>query len=283
MKPHSSTGWRRIAAAVWGPPNDPQIYGTFELDASALLAFIRRERELGHHVTPTHLAGRAVARALSAVPSLNVRLLGSRAIPRESIDIFFITSVGGGHDLAGVKVARADQKSAAEVALELDERGRKLKEGNDPEFARTKRLMERLPRPLLQLALRVSVWLAGKHALSLPGLGVSSTPFGSAMVSSVGMLGLPAGFSPLAWLYTVPLLVLLGEITDKPVAIGGRVEIRPILPITATVDHRYADAAELATAFKAFREYLEDPARFEPTASVNGVAPNEGSLVRFHT
>lgn len=267
MRPDASTGWRRIAAAVWGPPQDPQIYGTFELDATALLAFMRLEREHGHHVTPTHLAGRAVAQALSAVPALNVRLVGSRAFPREGVDVFFITSVGGGHDLAGVKVESVERKSAAEVARELDEGARKLKAGDDPEFARTKRITEHLPRPLLRLALHLAVWATGTHAWKLPGLGMSTTPFGSAMVSSVGMLGLPAGFSPLAWLYTVPLMVLLGEISDKPVAVAGRVEIRPILPVTATIDHRYADGAELATALQAFRDYLENPARFEPALS----------------
>jgi pyruvate dehydrogenase E2 component (dihydrolipoamide acetyltransferase) len=78
------------------------------------------------------------------------------------------------------------------------------------------------------------------------------------------MLGLPTGFTPLAAMYKVPAIVLLGEITDKPVAVNGHVEVRPILPVTATIDHRYADGAELAQALKAFREYLENPFGFEP-------------------
>jgi pyruvate dehydrogenase E2 component (dihydrolipoamide acetyltransferase) len=117
----------------------------------------------------------------------------------------------------------------------------------------------------------------------LPALGVSSTPFGSAMVSSVGMLGLPAGFSPLAWLYTVPLLVLLGEITDKPVAVAGRVEVRPILPVTASIDHRYVDAAELATALKTFREYLQNSAAFEPLPMAGALPREQVRLAPSHT
>jgi pyruvate dehydrogenase E2 component (dihydrolipoamide acetyltransferase) len=83
------------------------------------------------------------------------------------------------------------------------------------------------------------------------------------MVSSVGMLGLPMGFTPLVWMYAVPAIVLLGEILEKPVAIEGRVEVRKILPITATIDHRYVDGAELGLALRAFREYLENPTEFE--------------------
>lgn len=268
MKGTPLRGFRRIAAAIWNAPSDPQIYGQFELDATKLLEFVRGAREDGHHVTPTQLAGRALGQALRQVPSLNVRLVGGRAVERPSVDVFFITSVAGGRDLTGVKITEIDRKPVIEVARELDEQSRKLKDGSDPEFARAKRLMDRLPLPVLRLVLRVSAWLAGTHGSKLPALGVSETPFGSAMVSSVGMLGLPTGFSPLAWMYTVPVLVLLGEIADKPVAVQGRVEVRPVLPITATIDHRYADGAELASALTVFRQYLEDPARFEPARRV---------------
>jgi len=72
------------------------------------------------------------------------------------------------------------------------------------------------------------------------------------------------GFAPLTWMYRVPLLVLVGEIGDRPVVVSGRVEIRPIVPITVTIDHRYVDGAQLGRALKAFRDYLSSPATFEP-------------------
>src|SRR5690349_19402281 len=105
-------GWRRIAAAVWRAPSDPQIYGTLEVDASALVAFVERSRAAGQAVTLTHLVGRGLAHAFEKVPDLNVRLVGGRMVPRPSVDVFFITAVGGGHDLSGVKVVRANEKSA---------------------------------------------------------------------------------------------------------------------------------------------------------------------------
>jgi pyruvate dehydrogenase E2 component (dihydrolipoamide acetyltransferase) len=108
--------------------------------------------------------------------------------------------------------------------------------------------------------------------MSIPWLGLAASPFGSAMVSSVGSLGLPMGFTPLVWMYHVPLLVLLGEITEKPIALSGRVEIRPMLPVTATIDHRYVDGAHLSKLLKAFREYLTEPSRYEATLCQQKVA-----------
>lgn len=275
MKGTRLTGWRKIANAMWGPPGDPQIYGALDLDATAMLAFIAAARGRGEHVTATHLVGRAVAHALVAVPELNVRIVGDRAIDRDGVDVFFITAVSGGQDLTGVKIAGADRKCAVEVARELDLRARKMKKGDDPDFARSKNMMEVLPRALLRPALRFAAWIAGDHGTGIAALGLAASPFGSAMVTSVGMFGLPMGFAPLAWMYSVPLLVLAGEISDRPVAVDGRVEIRPIIPISATIDHRYVDGAHLGRALKAFRTYLADPAAFEPAfgAEVSASTP----------
>ena len=109
-------GWRRIANALWEGPNDPQIYGALEIDATALKAFMKRAEEIGKRVTPTHLVGRAMARALVEVPDLNVRIVGGTAYDRPTIDIFYISSVESGQDLSGVKVERVDEKSVFDVA-----------------------------------------------------------------------------------------------------------------------------------------------------------------------
>jgi 2-oxoacid dehydrogenase/acyltransferase catalytic subunit len=264
-------GWRRIASAMWGPPRDPQIFGALDIDAAPLRAFIAAAHAAGHHVTPTHLVGRAVAHALTEVPEMNVQIRGGRVIPRDSIDVFFITAVDGGQDLSGVKVEHVDRLAAIDVTRELSERSRRLKAGDDPDFARTKRVMDALPPQILRVALRVTALVTQALRLDIPRLGLRRSPFGSAMVSSVGMLGLPHGFAPLAWMYDVPVLVLAGEIARKPVVVDGRVEAREVLPICATIDHRYADGAHIGRLLAAFRAYLAAPARFEPALPAAGL------------
>jgi len=257
-------GWRKIAGAMWGPADDPQIYGAMEFDATPLLAFVSKARQAGHRVTATHLAGRAVALALHAVPDFNVRIHGNRMYPRETVDVFYITAVEGGRSLSGVKIERADEKSVYEIAAELAERAGRMKSGDDPDFARTKKTMEMMPRRALKASMRFSAWVAGDRNRNIRSLGVKASPFGGAMITSVGMFGLPQGFAPLARFYKMPLLILVGEISDKPVAREGRVEVRPVLPLTATIDHRYADGWHISQLLKPFKAYLSDPAAFEP-------------------
>ncbi|MCZ7686070.1 MAG: 2-oxo acid dehydrogenase subunit E2 [Sandaracinaceae bacterium] len=98
----------------------------------------------------------------------------------------------------------------------------------------------------------------------MPPLGLHSNPFGSAMITSVGMFGIPQGYAPIAWLYGVPLLVLVGELTERALVVDHQVVARPVLPLGATIDHRYADGWHMSKALAAFREYLAAPERFEP-------------------
>lgn len=269
MRGEKLTGWRKIANALWDEPNDPEIFGAMEIDATPLEEFARRARGAGHHVTPTHLVGRAIAQALRAVPELNVRLVGDRAIPRDGVDVFFITSVGRGKDLTGVKVARVDEKSAVAVGEEVARLSTQMKRGDDPYLAAAKKTMQLLPKRALRAVLHGAAWIAGEHATAIPAFGIPASPFGSAMISNVGMLGLPMGFSPLVFLYRVPLLLVVGEIAKKPVVVDDRVAIRPMLPVTATIDHRYVDGAQIAQAVAAFRRYMADPSAFEPPFDVS--------------
>jgi pyruvate dehydrogenase E2 component (dihydrolipoamide acetyltransferase) len=267
------TGWRRIAGAMWRAPADPQIYGAFDVDAEPIQCFLELARAHGLRMTPTVVVGRALARAIEAVPELNVRLVLGRAIPRRSIDVFFIAAVSGGDDLTGVKVEGADAKTAAEITEELAARAGRARRGDDPDFKRTKRLSERLPQPLLRAALRASAFAANQLDLELPALGVHRAPFGSAMITSVGMFGLPSGFAPLAWMYGVPLLLTVGQIAPRPAVVDGAVVARPTLPLAATIDHRYVDGWHVSRMVAALREYLAAPARYEPAFVARYAAP----------
>jgi 2-oxoglutarate dehydrogenase E2 component (dihydrolipoamide succinyltransferase) len=51
------------------------------------------------------------------------------------------------------------------------------------------------------------------------------------------------------------------KIQDRPMAIGGKVEIRPMMYLALTYDHRVIDGKEAVTFLVRVKESLEDPAR----------------------
>lgn len=258
-------GWRKIASAAWGKPHDPQIYGDLELDASEVLAFIEAARKtLDVRLTMTTMVGRAIAKALADHPDLNVRMYRGNFIRRETVDVFFIVSAEEGSELSGVKVVDADKKGAVEIARELGQRAGTIRTGDDVELGKTKKVISSTPRWLLGTSIRVSSWLTTDRDLDLKRFGLPRQAFGSTIVSSVGMFGVQRAYAPLAGYYKVPFLVLVGEVADKPVVVDKQVTIRPMLTLTATMDHRYIDGYHAARLARSVREYFARPPDFEP-------------------
>lgn len=268
-------GWRKLAGASWGPPNDPQFYGDLDIDAASLLAYLNVIRQrTGVHATVTHAVVRAVGHALSVAPQLNVRLARGREYQRESIDVLVIVAVGD-DELTGVKVTAVDSKSLADVAAEVERRVAAIRSGTDVEFGRTKRMLTILPPRVLRPAMKVAAWLTSDLNLDLARAGLPRQAFGSAMVSSIGMTGVTHAYSPLAPYYRVPFLVLVGAVTEKAVVRSGHVVARPILTMTATFDHRYVDGIQAAALADAAKAYLANPAAFEAPLETADQSPHD--------
>jgi len=267
--------WRRMAAASWDPPRDPTILGTLALDARPLLAYIEQLRaRTGVRITLTHVVGRAVALALHACPELNGRLVGTRFYQRDSIDVFFQIVAEEGADLSGAKIAHADQKPTWEIARELAERAHAVRSRQDPVFERTKKMGRRMPGWLLRLALRLAAWLDA-HGIGLPG--VPRDPFGSAMVTNVGMFGIDTGYAPLFPAGGPPIVILVGAVTEEPACENGQVVARPTLRLHATFDHRFVDGFHAGVLAKAARRLLTDPSTLD--TEVEAPAPAAASVI----
>lgn len=261
------TGWRKLAGAAWKAPSDPQFYGDLSVDAGVLQAYVdEARRRTGAHVTVTHLVGKAVAHGLREVPELSRRLSRGREHERASIDVFFI--VADGAELTGAKIAAAADKSVVEIARELGERVESIRAGDDAQLGRTKAMIAGLPRPLLRAGIRLGAFLTCDLDLDLPRLGLPREPFGAAMITSVGGWGIGHAYSPLASYYRVPLLVLVGAVEERPIAVAGRVLARPMLGLTATFDHRWCDGSQAARFSAALHDYLANPYAFEPPLGV---------------
>ena len=263
----SVDAWRKIALASWTTPVDPQIFGDIEVDAGNLVDFLREERERsGKRVTVTHLVGKALAHALATNRDVNVRLRRGRFVPRESVDVFFVVSVSDGKELSGAKVAGADRKSAVEIADELERRIERLRAGEEAELGSSKRVLGSTPTWLLRRGLRLATWLVADRGVSLRRFGLPDDAFGSAIVSSASAFGAERAYGPLNPWYRVPVLVLVSEVREKAVVVDGKVVPRPMLTLSATLDHRYLDGAHAGRLVRSARAYLEDPAAFEPAS-----------------
>ena len=235
-----------------------------DIPMRSALAYLERIREeSGVRVTVTHLVARGVALALRQYPQLNGIVARGRIMLRDTVDIFLQVAIEGGTELSGLKISRADEKSVVEIARDMEARVERLRQRRDRQVERTKSLLDRIPLPLLGPVMRTISYLIYDLDLDLTRIGIVKDEFGSAMVTNVGMFGLAQAHAPLVPFSRTPLVVLCGEVQEKPVAEAGRVVVRPVMTLGVTFDHRFMDGWHGGAMAQLFRAYIEDPARFE--------------------
>jgi len=257
---YKMTTRRKLAIATWGPPQEGNIFGKLTVDATEAVAYLAHVRATtGEKASITHLVGRAVGAALAQAPSLNGYLRFGRYIPHETVNLTYLVALEEGADLAKAKIDGIDKKSVADIARELRERAERLRKGQDAAFEKSKGPLKLLPTWLLRPLLWFTGWLTASLGVDMPAFGLEKFPFGSCIVTSIGMFGLDEGFAPFTPFARVPVLVLVGAVRDGVVAVDGVPTVRKQLTITATVDHRFMDGFQGGVLAKVIRQILEDP------------------------
>jgi len=261
LKPYKGTSsWRKITIGTWGNGGDPSIYSQADYDARPILAKIDALKSQGSKVTPTIIAAKAIAVALKNNPHLNGFVRMGRVYHRDGVDIFLqVAADKKSEDLSGVVIRDCDSKSLDEIAEEFYEKAKSIRNGEDKVFTRTKKAFHILPG-----------WFAGPllnslsfvlYALNIwsPLLNAPRDGFGSAMVTSIGSLGLEHAFAPLVPYARCPFVIAVGKIRDDVVARDGEAVVQPTITFCVTLDHRVIDGVGAAKMAKSLKRYLADP------------------------
>ncbi len=82
---------------------------------------------------------------------------------------------------------------------------------------------------------------------------------GTFTISNGGVFGSMMG-TPIINMPQTAVLGLHG-IKDRPMAVNGKVEIRPMMYLALTYDHRLLDGREAVQFLVKVKEYIEDPRR----------------------
>jgi pyruvate/2-oxoglutarate dehydrogenase complex dihydrolipoamide acyltransferase (E2) component len=251
---------RKLAIATWSNPSEGNIYGKLTLDATEALAYLDHIRQTtGEKATITHLVGKACGEALKLAPTLNGYLRFGTFIPHETIDIAYLIALEEGANLAKAKVCGMDRKSVADIARELRELAQKLREGRDEQFKKSQGPVDALPTWLLRPVVWTTGFLTASLGLSVPAFGLEAFPFGSCIVTSVGMLGIDEAFAPPTPFARVPVYVLVGAVREMPAVIDGQIVIRKQLTLTTTLDHRFVDGYQAGTLARVIRAIFDNP------------------------
>lgn len=255
-----NTPWRVTAAAIYTTPTDSRVYGTLDIDVTDAVRFLESKRGSGVKITMTHLATAVLARAVAFdVPEMNCFIRRGRVVGRERIDVTVPVAIGGGEGVAAILLRDAHARTVTSIAEEIRTGAEDNRSGKESRTVRNKYLLNRIPWPLRRPAFRLLKWITVDMGWPIRSLGLSADSFGSFVVSDIGSFGLNTGMTSLMPAAKVPAVIVLGKVEEKPVVRKGQIEIRTILPLTGTFDHRIVDGLQIGKLARGIKRNFRKP------------------------
>ncbi len=256
----ATTPWRKLATAVYKGPSDCRIYGSIEVDVTDTMEYIKALRREGIKVTLTHFTAAAIARCLyEDVPDMNGFVRRGKVILRDDVEIFISVALQRGKDMSGVIIPKSQNLTAAEIAEKLREEVANMRSGADQGVGSSKQVLSKIPWPIRRPLFLLIKWWVYDLGLKVPFLNIKRDPFGSIMLSDIGSHGLTSGMAALFPIGKIPAVIVMGKAVKKPVVKRGEIEIRSMVSLTATLDHRIVDGAQSGLLARGIARRLRSP------------------------
>lgn len=273
------SSFRKLAIGSWKTTYDPTVYGTLTVRMDKALAYIDAfRRRTGHRLTVTHLVTKAMAEALRRCPEANAILRFNKIYMRKVVTIsaLVVQTDGGKVDLTSAKIDHADSKSLLDIAREMEDAVRRVRERKDAALEKGKGTIQKIPYMFLNLFTWLIGFLMYTLNLDLSGIGMPKDAFGSIIITNVGSLGLDTAYVPLVPYTRVPIFVAPGAVKDAPVVENGQVVPGKVMNISASFDHRFIDGFHAGILANTLRELLENPfEKFDSLDSLPTAASDE--------
>jgi pyruvate/2-oxoglutarate dehydrogenase complex dihydrolipoamide acyltransferase (E2) component len=238
---------RLVTAALRAGKHTTPMHGLLDLDvtdASALLAA---------HDPPlsfTAFVVAAVGRAVVQHPEVHAyRNWRGRLVIHRHVDVSTIVEIPtsqGPFPLVHA-IRDADVRDVADITAELHAIKVKPFAGDDGARRRLLSVITRVPG-----AVRAMYTVAGRSVRVRQRAGTVS-------VTAIGMFAAGGGFA-IAPLALMSLQVVVGGISERPVAVDDRVVIRKVLDLTVSVDHNVVDGGPAARFGAELRRQIETAA-----------------------
>lgn len=263
------TPFRHIALGTWRTAYDPSIYGSLSVPMDETLRYIEAFRAAtGARLTVTHLMAKVMGAVLESVPEANAILRLGRVYLRRDIAVFFQVAIEdpetGGIDLSGVRVERPHARELVDIVREFEKSASRVRRREDSEgLEKSRKGLLRVPGILIGWVMRTLSLLNYGLNLDMRWAGIPRDPFGGAMVTNIGSLGLEGAFVPLVPFSRVPIIIAMGAVEDVARVEDGKIVAKKQMRLFATFDHRIIDGTHAAKMVKVVKAFFDDPfARF---------------------
>ena len=225
------------------------MYGFLEVDVT----------ELRLTSSPMSLVIKGLGEVMKKHQELNFIMRFGRLYRRRDINISVMVNIveHGKHDLSFATLRKVDEMSLAKIEEQLKKEATQICRREDLHLGFALRLIRHLPHSWTRIFLRAFAFLTHDLNLNLSFFRLPKDPFGSVIVTNVGSLGIKKALVPLVPLTRAGLLVSIGQVSKEAVVINDRIEVREIMHLGVTFDHRLFDGAQAAKMIRDFEVFLK--------------------------
>jgi hypothetical protein len=239
--------FRKMAPAIWGKPKDPSVYGYFELDVTGL-----SEKTL---LLPIIL--KATADTIKENPAMNAMVSMGRVVRRKDHSISVMVNIpGSDNDLSALHLDTSKQLSIPDLRLLVENKAHLVRKDQDPHLGGVLKLVRFLPRHILSFFISAYTSLIYDFNTRLGLRFLPLRPFGSVIISNVGSLGLSGALLPLVPMARSSLMLSVGKITQEARVIDGVIQVRDVVVMGVTFDHRIFDGSHASKMLREFKDFF---------------------------
>ncbi len=177
------------------------------------------------------------------------------------MEISILVSAENGHDLSYCKIRDADRKTALDAYNCMSEYIQKFKK-NPEKVKQSSGIFNFLPTFIISIVLELWNFIVNNLGISIKSIGYDKFPFGSIIITNVGSFGYDNILAPIPPFSGVPIALTIGSIIKKPKVVNNEIQIREVIAISVTIDHRYTDASRAIRIMKKFQAYINSPQRY---------------------
>ncbi len=253
-------------------PGNPYVCVTAAVDFSGARDYLEQLNSgQGARVSVNHLVVAAVARVLHEFPEANAWIVGKEIRRQQHVGVAMPVDLTGS-EAAGQQTSLAVVQDADTLTLrQVAEAGRRevtaerKGQHSNPVIRAISGAVERLPYGVLARGLDVAE-LAARHPLVSGllqrqlGFTTVVTNAGAPFGKMDGMLFRGAAMELPQRLIHVGTVWGISAIQDEVLAIKGKAEVRPTMPVVMVFDHRLFDGVKAGRILVRLAQLIQDPA-----------------------
>lgn len=264
---------RRFLMWWFDVPFSPWVCGNIVIDVTETKKFIEKiNSEQDVHITLQHVIAKSVAHALQKVPQANARIVGNNIIPIKNIGIAMPVNLighqaGTKNELSMILIQDVQNKNLIEVAQETQKQKTQEQKGHiQSSFIRNMmKLAEKTPDRILNKVLDTLDTLSknpqtGKKIFDIFPVTTAITNPGSNHPRDIeGIVFRGGSFHPPLRVAQVGTFWAVTGIQQDVIPIDGKPEVREVLPVMLTFDHRLIDGFKASELLLAFSNAVKNP------------------------